>query len=969
MSLATHLQRTEDGCGLQFYATIAGIPYVFGTHAQPSHWTLPDGYTWSQSLSLHSDFKARSPSIDPQMGLVSSGSVTLDFHFDPWNPAGVWPSLIAPETMTRVPLDPSRLIRPSDNRFWLADFTGFSGGTWHIGAETVIFGSFAAADGWADASERGAYGSERAWYGPKGAEAVAFGGVVEMTSWPDSWRGREVRLWAAASQWHRGVFTALSDDYRGTEDEEIFRGEVVELTVGESRATVSLDCASLVQRLNRAVLSRGRSYQAGPVAGGTGWVSLEEDGPRYLTISHGSSPYAEWAEDTLRIDVWQEYGGADRAIQAVELIGLIRGEIGTHFVDTVHMATALRAWPEIVYDENGEGTFVIEWGLWDNAHGPARFIASGVMRLHGAERQSLWPALGVYDDVDIVGSPTSRSGVTVANYQAPEPIPYYYVGPSNRWLYYRGALDVDPAILPNSRITGDPPGMQGSTRIDGQIDGVFLRLGDATIIEARMRSETGALIGDGFTGRTRAEIIRRGACGSDPVSSWVVPMDEASGEGSTIEVVIGFDQHPLLDAVRYLLCSSGDAAWPASEWNALPDGYGAGISPDVIDHEAWNRVQDETGSECSGWCINEATTGRELLELVSRALGLLVHERSTSTGIKLSLVRALAPPFSALSVAEIDADWTRSDEDAPEVTRDEGGIVNTITVRYSRDPIEDKWRSRDTRYIDANSVARYGLSDALTIDIPWIHGLADVRLAVDPVAQGVLSLWGRPQNVYEVPLHTPAALAMKPMDVVRCTLPFVPDWVSGGLGVSRRTARVMALERTWGPDDDGPFVVATLWPQSERFRYAPYVPSLAILAHVSGATYTLRTSTLNGGFADPGERTDPEWWAESATETWEVRAYLPWADNAASNQMRTVSAINLTATPPTITLSSALTGDLSTYASTVVLTFRSFAISGGLAEGQEDFVFLARAPDLSSTVNTYRLTRNDGTTLEGIRWR
>lgn len=974
MAFADYIARAEGELAFFAYVYVGGLGPVFSNVPQPAEWTdLGAGRTWSRTFTyfrpgggrgLDSTLDVIESEVDYDTAVVSSGQMTLEFQIDPEAGTGGWIDLLLPSASAGLPinitrraldLDPTsdtlgrRVIRPGDDTLVVLQTAGIAvGEVWHMGAEAV---SILAVDAPTRTLkvERGYFGSARGWYGvPTGSTRTLLGGLPEMTDWPETLRGRNVEVWLEAC-WvdAAGAVRPLSSAPKGDHSRQMFRGVVWDHSWGDDYSSLRLVCHSIMQALDRPVLTRQRVYRVGPhfSALGHGSVWVDPDG-LHLVEYHGGSRGAQGngIVDVTTVSSPIDWTGG-RLTYASELLQTVADELGGKFNNG---AGDRYVFQSRLVEADGGLFAELRTQKW-NGVALVNIEDELTLKLGSANdpAHSVLGALGLPPGQDFVLPPTTRW------IRFPEPLPDYTIGRTSSRIYYTGPSAVD--------LFDDPPRGQGITGAEGN----FLRVDKSHVIEGRFRDpETGAVLTDGSD--TYLEVLNSSACATRAPMSYTCRSsaleDDQADQPGNLYLGLGVERGvDLLLALRVLACSSGDDRFPVHPTNLLPEGFGAGLDPTAtFDHESFDRCSEAVGAVSGGWFLEAKATLRELFELIGLAYGIGFVPRSTSrypdNGYVIAAVLVDPVPLGTTPDYTVDDDWTKSTSEAPVPDRSERRVRNQLVFEYSWSPTERKFLVTDNSFRHAASMQKYGPSEPLRVRLPWLHELGDVRLALERVAMGVFARYASPVCTIEVPVYRPEVWNVDHEDLIALTHPFLPDYRQGGIGLSAELTQVQRIERHLSPGSETWGKLTLLWRAASNYRYAAYVPCLAVLENTTGTTYLVAQDEGEGGFSDPADsRKDIDHYALAATQGWWVRISDEGADS--SYVIRQVTAVDVAA--HTITL----TGPAVTIGTRTIVEFAADDDVGvTLADGQREHVFFA--DDLLLTVDDGVISYS----RDGNRW-
>lgn len=919
---------------------------------------LGTGYTWSPTLVRQPE-EVISSEADLDRGVTVSGSMNLEFWYDPEDESSAWVQLLTPTTKERWYVDRSTRYKPSATSVTFLSTTGMSTNeVIYAGLETLQVTTVASPA----TVTRGYLDSEPQWYGPDGGDpGTEMAGDAEFTSWPSTWRGRIVEIWrSCCSVNESGDRVPLSTSIEGDFDAQVFRGVLydIEYTPGIA-GTVRLTIQSIDQLLERAPLSRPREYRMGPEALGQGWIYLESDGP--TLVEYDATNFAQAFSTTVPgagvIDLTRS-GGAFAAgglFTAAEVIDGICDELAAVLDDTGDSGYYVEfEWQPVPASSAEDPPLRIV--LLARINGVAISLPQPItLRLKSAsqpQRSALW-ALGGEDDIVIQRDANHALAADLWAVAYLDEIPHYTLVSTNRRVYYHGGETGYNAD------TGDPPdGAYGTDDADGNDDWPGLKIGESEIARAQFRSSS-ALLGDAgaryalFQGPDVLNPRKgRGLIGTRPTTVQV-PTDELDDGKHKLTVGLLFDNHDLFTTLVHMMASNGDSStagpWTGTTYNTLPRGMGAAIRPDCIDTAAFEQLQARRRPFASGWWVEPGATFRDLLAQIANFYGVAFLPKSTANGFSISVVDLLPAATNITSVATVDTDWINSLDFPPEAHRDEARIINQIEFKHDYNPLTEKYEAKDNRFQDSDSVRRYGASPPRVIEAFWVRGsLAEVIGGLFSAAAWTFAFFGRPSVWYRVSVLAWPAWKIWLGDVVTLTHPWIPNFgEAGGIGISGELMTCWGISQNTG-ERSGPAAELVLRATPDIETH-PYVPSLGITSLDSGAVYNVDAHAFSRA-ADP---TDISHWATAASESWKVRAYVPGIDTVES---RTVSAIDVSGGQ--ITLSSALT---ITPLASAVLTFDSYGNLTDTQETQLEHAFLGDA-------TTRTLTNNSSSVRTADRW-
>lgn len=979
MTYATYLER--DDVRFIYYVLIGGLPYVFSHVDKPTDWALTAGYTWSKTFlhfrnagsgSFQSSLQAISQKLDWERGTTVSGSLTLEFLYDPEDTDSTWLELITPKTKNRIryQLDPENLVQPSDTSMTFIGTPPAENDIVYFGLETIEMGA-------ASVVSRGKFESWPQWYGRRGARAGLFtGGPVEGTNWPNSWRGRPISLWRAACTVDQaGNRVPLSTTIQGDHDQEVFRGIIYELDWDVSQpGSVRFETQSLDQLLERPVMGRSQVYRPGPSAVGKGWCYVESGGPNRVEVSVPPANFVGMLSPT----VFPENVAFDLTAASSFFTGGALGEVST-------IMNAIIGQLNTSYSADTQNAIVFSWELVSEDGEPTVRIGAGRrlqtlgitspiqadITFHVAtaidKDAAVLRAMGAQDDIIIAPGAALDTITSTAVDQLDaiswstlsDPLPHYYLGRrgQTRLYWHSGGVEL-------SADTDDPPAFQGSVQVDATVDAPGVRFGEHEVLRATFRAPiVGTLFSDSFwnnqyyaliNDETRGRMFRR-------AQAILVPADEVEDEKHAIRVGLLFDNNYIMDILRQLMVSNGDqntgGVWSgdADAYNVLKDGFGAGIPSSYVDNAAFERIKQSRQSRTNGWWLEGSEPLRDILGKVGLALSLnFLTTLGTGSagdlkGRQLISVRELAPATDGAStVATIDASWTDTLGSPVSHSRNERSIINRVQVEFDFDPIEDKFLSKDNTLFDGNSAQQYGLSRPLKLQIPWVHGLGSLTPELINATARIFQNRGRPHAIYKVPFVKPEGWAIEVGDYVTLTHPSLPNYETGGYGLSAVPMQVLATNQDASPTGRNLGSLDLIW--QYRCPTREWAPCLKIDSLESGSEYNVEVDTDAGGFSLPDAVLRD---IEHYQATWKVNAYIPGIDVLEAHTITAVDVAN-----NRITLDSAL---VISPASDVVIEFDTFDTTGDLIDAQESFAFVCDSTDFDNTNASLELKA-------GARW-
>lgn len=992
MTFATYLER--DDVQFLWYMFIGGIPHVFSNYPQPSGWTLPTGYTWSQTFlvnegledSLTSSMAAVSSKRDHERGVVISGDLDVSVWYDPEDPDALWTGLLAPATRNTWHVDNQRPIKPTENGFQLLDVTGISAtDILYIGTEAIeVIVTVGATN--VIGVNRGKFGSVQGWHGARGGRPGDPTIQTEIRDWPKVWRGRPISVWAAPAYVdNEGNVTPLSSALQGTEDQEIFGGIIYEMDWDVGRPVATFSCQSLDQLLERPVMSRPRIYSPGPPAvGSLGWTYVESgaDRPNLVQYTIGDANFASMTTIT------------GPPSDTLEITDLINGEFTTpQFVDADALMsgilTQLRAATQTVVSNlvtNGfQWDYKIDTEIGSDdppklqilvhrvLDGPVRTNILEPITFHietadYPERAAL-RALGLTKDLVIHPDPDNldtihwEASTFTSVGVGDEPVPHYYFAKGSTRLYYHGfPINADTE-------TQDPPASQGTVGRDGQPDFSRVRFGDQEMIEVAFRNPLGEpnLFTDtNFPDFNYALVFDRGMFTTSP-KAITVPVDEIDEEEFQLRVVLGFDDHDLMDIARWLMVSNGDSTtrglWSdeGAAYNVLPEGFGAAIPSSWVDLDSFERVQlARPLMRANNLVLEGSESLREFLGDIGLAYSLNFYgslgsgTAGDAVGRYRISVSDLRPPPEAVSIAAtVDQGWTNSTAHTPDHSLNERSVINKLVFNYNWDPIEREFRGKDNTILDADSISLYGESRALTINVSWLRLFSTARTVLQGMANRLFRYRGVPWSEYRVPYVTPEGWKLRPGDAVKFTHPWLQNYRDGGLGLTDALMEVIGqtININWSGGTAGELLLA--WRNDEETRQL--APSFRVIDSPSANTYEIASNELQEGFSRTESLTIDRNFIDV---DYDLRAYIPGVDTFQTGLTVTAVGTLGSATQNDITLNTAIT---LTPLTSVVLEFAPYDLAGTLDDEQENYAFLCDE-------ETLVVTNSAAEEKPGTRW-
>jgi hypothetical protein len=484
-----------------------------------------------------------------------------------------------------------------------------------------------------------------------------------------------------------------------------------------------------------------------------------------------------------------------------------------------------------------------------------------------------------------------------------------------------------------------------------------VRLGKSEIIRCRFRdADDGTL----FTDDTGLALLPYAEV--DPVTGrgkvftprrwWIVPAGKQAEEAFQIHLGILFDNHRLLDAFRYLACSTGDPLDVGDTYDALPQGMGAAIPHAYFDHGRFDAVQLQRGLIANGWWLEGGEELRRIAGQIGEVYGLAFLSRIHPTaGLVLSVVDALPPSDADRTVAHITQDWVHEVSQPIESRRDERKVINRVRVSQDWDPLEKKYQTAQVTYLDAASTRKYGSAPLKDLAIPWRHG-DEAALTFAATVDRIFGLWGRPPEEYALPIIKPEVWALFPGADVKVTLANVPNWRDGGIGIADVVMRVADLELEIGVGAQRFGEAVVRWHAASR--RGPYVPGLRLVERVGevGAVYSVRVDRSDGGFSRVADGPDIAFYrGADAYPYWRVKIVDPTTDAFEDRLVLLVDEAN-----HQIGFDAPLTLDLANK-----LTVEFQAYDAGITTAQELYLFLCDE-------DTFLLTNAASETREGVRY-
>ena len=939
----TYVEQAHD-VGFITWCTIGGIPYYFGNRAKPAAWTLPSGYTWSETFPFFYDPGSPQASwsavsqATSRDGTPVSGNASLGFLVDLHNPdtrsapgaitADVWASLLAPVSESRAIhyYDTSKIISP--NRTGSIPFRDTSAMTaadvLYAGTETVIVNTVV--DGTTVDLARGQFGSQKRWFGAVPAENEVVGEDLAFTSWPLSWRNRIVEIWVSIANEVNGVMVPLSSSPGGSYCRQVFRGPIQSQKWEGGRVTFVAQ--SIEQLLNQPVIQRKRTYTPGTSEGHL--VYLETDGPtlvEYLVDNHQNYAVIDLM-DTVSAGLFT----------AQSLLGAIVSAMSDGVGN------------EFVFSFTNDGKTA---NIGDKQNDSVLFLVNSAVT---PDRCAL-RALGATEDIplgNLISDPINGD----AFWGEVGDVPSFYVGPTNTRIPY----------IPEqyqASLTGDPPLWQGSYNRQGDIDWVGARIGKEVVrlsFYSTAPPFNAPLWTDSATGHPYALIKARERIGTFS-DHWVIPADgeDIKEKDHKINVGLLFDDHYVLDALRWMAISNGEAREPVDEWNRLPLHYGCGLDSAWFDHDQWNSLPTRRAMVSNGWWIEGTETLRKMFKQVAAAYSLMWAPSIGSAGYRIGVQEAL-PPATATPDTVINEDWLNSIDSFPVIDKDEMDLVNIIEFRAEWNPYTRKYDVQGERFRFDLSIANFGAAKPMVLELPWARGVDSIRAELRPAATRIFAEYGSPVVRITVELLKPEAYKLRGGDTVGLTHPFIPNYSPApgetAMGIVNVPMTINSIVYHYGPAAQSFATATLLWRRITGGWYPPYAPALRLHSLVAGAQYNVRQNFGDLGFSPLGLK-DITHYTDAADDTWKVHVYIPGQEGTI--QGRTISAVSVDNS--TITFNSALTGTVAASVDEAVVEFVPYGDTG-LAATQQPFAYLADS-DTFKVV----LDNGGGVSRDGPRWR
>jgi hypothetical protein len=865
--------------GLFAYCHIQGIPHVFSNlPVMPDLWTMATGETWSPTLTwfrgdMQSAFESVSQVCDLKEGMPNSGSCELEFSINPNDSADIWQNLLAPTTRYTWSMKPGEApIFPSDSpaSITLLDATGLNVGDYiHNGLECLE--AHAIAGTVITQALRGQFDSPHKHMGPRDWSEIHSGGLVEFTSWPKTWKGRVVEVYLAVC-WQPtqvgGRLVPIDVTMAGPYSRMIFRGVLAGPVFGSDHCSVRFTAQTIDQVLERPLSTRIRRYHFGPAVWSTplGWMVVEEAGPALVEYDAG-----EMGSGIINLVTggWITAGvhGAHEVSSAIcaALADAVALGAGDTFQITGYSVQATidaeHHWAFNVQCRDGG----VKAELIFLTGGPALVLK---FKTSTEPQKSVLPCLGFTEDC-VIGPGSNymnHQHVTISQ----DPVPDYYLALSNTLVAWH-----HPEILAEGTYTAqfsDPPQAQGTTKADGVADGSYLRIGTkGEVIEVAMRTGGGAW-------QTTAPILSRGnaGCVAAPV---IVPQGQTASADWELVLGLCFPNHTLMSVLRWLACSTGDTAYPASTWNVLNYGFGAGIDPDFIDHDSFDEIENSMSLPCKGWWIEGEKTMREIFAAVAKAHAISFIPRYGSTGFCVGVHNLLgASTWDERSNSDnvvIDADWTVSVDNPAVPDWTELDVVNRITFKYGLRP-DGTWVGEDSNGInDLASIENYGPTEPMAIEFPWIAATEGdqastlIYALVLQMGSTWLGYHASPHPRVKVPVDNFESWCIQTGDIVLLTHSKIMDMENGGTGMVRLPLEVESKIDSYGPGSDTTSEL-TLRVPTKATRYCL---NLKLIADLGGFKYTCEQHEYSdaGGTVE-----DLDAWEEAAIDPWAVAIALSY---------------------------------------------------------------------------------------------
>lgn len=908
----------ERDVHLAFYCTIAGLPYVFADFDQPGHWSIPSGMTWSRTLvpfvdeteRMESSLESFSEQVDWKTGMVETGHLDLDFRVDEDDPDDVWLNLVAPTTRNTWLVDGTHVYSPSMNLWLLLSTSSLQGNVIEVG--NVVHSGIGCAEvletglgpGRGIKVELNKFDSYFDWRGSYGrVQGAPQPGDVEVTDWPKVWRRRRVSVWVELCYRDRnGYRVPISDSYKQVDGagREIFPGVVSTAPVwhpGDPMVTVM--CQDATQYLESSIVKRSRKYRPGPATLGMGSCYVERSGPCLVEVSFtnpvttGETVHVFDLTNTASTGLAESFVGRKTADEvAAVIVELLEhwfgGTPGYLWTASPESPEPPEEIPEGFETERSKYRFGVAFKEADGDTRQHLFTVRFNVKTAQEPDRSIFPALGIEEDlvfqgVDDLSSAPYGPPVPYTYETGSEPIPHVYFARGNNRLYYHGKL------VPNGW-SHDPPVSQGTFDQNGAPDWCYVRFGEHEIMKVQFRDpvsgqlyfDTDPLV-DPYM-----KILEREKMGGQLAVS--VPVDEIEGEEHQIVLGLGFFDHDLRDVMLQLLVSNGDPAtggpWddPVNLYNVLPQGFGAEMPPSLVDLDSFELTRlNSTQPKAYGLWIEQSLTMRELLAEIAVATGVNFVLRWAGAYRKLGAVR-VEPAAGTDPVAVIDDSWVDDVNHPVEPNYDELEVGNNILFEYDYDPLQDKFHGVNNSFVDANSIANYGLSRPIEMRVRWVSSIGDADGQLAGIAAAMFRRFADPLIGYKITYVRPEGWLLVPGDEVDVTKSRLVNYREGGLGLTNAPMRVEHHENHYGTQETFGIVKVSWW---ERRSAIPWSPCIRLKSLVSGSTYLTYRRGEAGAFTPYEDgREDVEFFQAGE----KVVPYLPGEDTKGA--VRTIVSVD-----------------------------------------------------------------------------
>ena len=715
---------------------VSGIPYLFGTIADPS-WTV-DGetYGWSRTLARDS-ISLAVEEADPWTGRSITGQGSASLVLD-----ALTVSLFQPAFAAAIKTTVTAEVSPSATTIPVASTAAFpSSAVVRINTETISYAGKTSTS--FTGCTRGLYGSTalRHLAGFDAAAELGAGGPL-VSSLALSWVGRFVDLWLVPLRRFDGADVPFATAIDGQENARFERGIVTEIAPDWAAGVVTISWQSVAAVLDQECGSR---LPRGELGVPSGFFQLDVDSNRFQwAIEKDDEPRASFDRviedpatgEPLAVGLYSASAIAAALAYTVERAGLpITADVSGHAIE-------LDGKIRLSLIASGDGSvYNIRFVTW-------------------AGRDSILPELGFTEDpagVDEDGDDGAGVYYRATMFTADSSPPSWRVTEAGcRRLYYRKqpgpAFDASPGWLD----------------VDGEeVNGAALFGEELVDFDAAAEQTVGPL------GVTYLQIARRGRYGSTAAAA----QGSRDEDPTELRQVLAFPSTPWPTALRYLAESDGVAlAWR---------GAGASIDPDLFDDDSFELAAADPRT-LRDVVVTEAST---IIDAIAPCLvqsGYFVRSGQT-----IELVKMAEPRTGDAAVAIVQGDLAL--ERSPSWNQPEENIVNVIAVEDLKRN-EATGEGLATQITQGTSIGTWGRKDTLTLSMR--HCAPSEARAI--MREAAIEVFGRFASPYAVAegalLRREHAWTLRPGDVIELSHGCLPNGTNGR-GLEGRQAVVWRVAR------------------------------------------------------------------------------------------------------------------------------------------------------------------------------